>query len=437
MSSCRSRQITAVLAGFAVAAGSLFISGSALADTALFRIEQKWHNFPGPPVTSPGGAGLYEGYIIPYVTKSQMGGYLYPAATASVAPGNPVGAAFTLPTGFFTYQGTFMITPKTGWPGYTTITYVDYYNGPGKFQPNNTTGPTRIVFPTTGGNPVPNYGLGNPQTPTTTFSGRYDGSRAGSINVTPGPRRFGGTYRLFYGPNAGFYQYVYYFAPAYYKQYGYYHCFQNGVFDCTKSTFVSHIGDTTAIYQIRAFLLNVKGTGTGNGVQSNTAKATTPLGYGGYPTPSGNVSFITRFQRYLNFIHPWTTGFASVQNPVGSPNIISPQAQGYDTNLGGADITVTRTGWNQQFNTDLSTVTTTTSTFKQYLYGVGRVVSLVRPRLIHTYAVPLNSEDPIINTWNVARMWEMKVFFVPEPRGMLLLGAGFAILLGVARMRRR
>jgi hypothetical protein len=39
---------------------------------------------------------------------------------------------------------------------------------------------------------------------------------------------------------------------------------------------------------------------------------------------------------YLNLIHPWTTGFASGQN--ADPSFRNtPQAQGYDTNLGGAD----------------------------------------------------------------------------------------------------
>jgi len=70
--------------------------------------------------------------------------------------------------------------------------------------------------------------------------------------------------------------------------------------------------------------------------------------------------------------------------------------------------------------------------------GVGRVVSMVRPRLIHTYRMPLDpTTDPITTNWQVARMWSLKVFFVPEPTAMLMLGAGIAGLLGVSRMRRR
>ncbi len=159
---------------------------------------------------------------------------------------------------------------------------------------------------------------------------------------------------------------------------------------------------------------------TGHQHDPNMYKATTPTTpYGKAPTPNGNASYITGAQQYLNLIHPWTTGFASVHNPIGSPNIITPQAQGYDTSLGGADITVTHTDWNQQWNKTLSALTTTTATFKQYLFGVRRVVSMVRPRLIHTYTVPLDtSVDPITNTWQAARMWRLKVFFVssdPSP----------------------
>jgi hypothetical protein len=212
------------------------------------------------------------------------------------------------------------------------------------------------------------------------------------------------------------------------------------MFDCTKDTFKSSIGDTTAWYQFTRFLLNVKGTGTGDGLQSHTAKATYPATpYGKAHTPYGNASFITGMQRYLNVIHPWTTGFASVQNGWEYPIRYRPQAQGYDTNLGGADITVTHHDWNTHWNETLSTVTTTTVTTKQYLYGVGRVVSMVRPRLIHTYTTPTCRlcTEVIGNTWNAARLWRLKVFFVPEPAGMLMLGAGLGCLVVLHRLRRR
>jgi len=434
-----------LLFGLAVAAGSLLVAGSALADKSLFRVQQSWHNFPSPPVTTPGGAGMYQGYIQPYYLDTPAGNYLDPPAEAIVELGNPIGGKFTLPQSFITFSGTVTTTAKNVW---LTVRYVYYYNGPGKFGPNHgATGPTRIVFPTTMGNPSPTY---NGTLMKWTGGNDGDGNR-GSITVTPGPRRFGGTFRLFYGPNAGWYQRIPDFFPAIYKQYGDYICLDEGKFGCTPSTFASDVGDTTAIYQYTRFLLNVTGTGTGEQTEANTAKATTPTTPNGKaPTPYGSASFITEMQRYLNLIHPWTTGFAKVHNAKGSgkisrrwgtisPAAITPQAQGYDISLSGATLSVKKRNYNQNFNNTLSTITTTTTTpYTQVLKGVTRVVSMVRPRLIHTYKVPLDpSVDPITNIWQAARLHTMKVFFLPEPTGMLLLGAGVAALLGLFRMRRR
>jgi hypothetical protein len=261
-----------------------------------------------------------------------------------------------------------------------------------------------VVFPTTGGNPTPNYGAGSPLTPTTTFGGRYDDDRGGSIHVQPGPNRFGGTFRLFYGPNAGWYQWIHKWAPASYcKGYGYYFCLDDGMFDCIPQTHVSEPG-TTAIYSDYWWLLNKTGTGTGARTAANTAKATkaaTPYGIkptvGGAGTPiyGNQASYIWQRQVYLNLIHPWTTGFAKVVDAKGNPDsgIITPQGQGYDTSFGGIDITVTYFDYNQKYNPGKGT-TTTTQTYKQYLQGVTRVVSMVRPRVIHTYIRPMDVITP-------------------------------------------
>jgi hypothetical protein len=144
--------------------------------------------------------------------------------------------------------------------------------------------------------------------------------------------------------------------------------------------------------------------------------------------------------QYLNNIHPWTTGYAKVHNPKGSPKVITPQAQGYDISLGGADITVTHYSWEKVHSTGTGYSLTSydTVTTRQYLKGVTRVVSMVRPRLVHDYNVPLDpSVDSITNIRQLARLWSLKVFFLPEPTGMLMLGVGIAALLGLSRMRRR
>jgi hypothetical protein len=393
---------------------------------------------------------LDQGYIRPYYIDTPRGWYLDPPATAVVAPGNPIAGAFTLPTGFFTYNGTFGSSscgPICGWPGYTTISYVSYYNGPGKFGPNHgAAGPIRIVFPTTMGNPYPTYtstyrkwingndGDGDPITPTTTFDGRYDMSRGGSITVTPGPRRFGGTFRMFHGPNARWEQYIWYFTPILYEASGHYVCLDEGKFGCTPSTFVSEPG-TTASYQATWYLLTASGK----------FRATTPTTpYGKAPTPYGNASFITGMRQYLNLIHPWTTGFAKVHNAKGSgwnkisPPAITPQAQGYDISLGGVTLSIKKYNRWLNFNKTLNTLTSSTTTpYTQILKGVTRVVSMVRPRLIHKYTALIDPAEPIENTWQAARLWRLTVFFLPEPSGMLLLAAGLGCLVALYWVRGR
>jgi hypothetical protein len=432
MTSFRIRETILVLVASAVAAGSLLVAGSALADVALFRIEQRWHGVPNPAIT-PGGAGMYQGYVVPYILDVKTGGYDYPPETAvNVAPGNPIGGAFTLPKGFVTSYLTDTLTPKTAWPGYTTTYYYHVYNGAGKFKPNNgPTAPYRMVFPTTGKNPIPNYGLGNPVTPTTTFSGRYDVSRGGSLFVEPGANRFGGTFRMFYLDSAYWNQYIYYFSPALYEGYGSYFCFDNGVYDCTADTFVSEPG-TTQAYNGIWWLLTELGK----------AKATTPTKVGGTtPTPYENASYLRREQHYLNFFHPWTTGAAKAVNAAGNQGsgTITPYATGYDTSLGGVTLSIKKRNYNQVWDKTLLTlVTSTTTPYTQVMTGVTRVVSMVRPRLTWTMAVPLDpTVDPIEDIWTPVRMRNLKVYFLPEPGGMLLLGAGIVTLLGLSRMRRR
>ena len=117
----QSLRVILVFVACAVAAGSLLVAGSALAELALFRVEQRRHNFPNPPVTTPGGAGMDQGYIQPYTTNFTTGkGATYPPGIAIVAPGNPIGGAFTLPQSFITvtgyYGGSF-----GRYSGYTSI----------------------------------------------------------------------------------------------------------------------------------------------------------------------------------------------------------------------------------------------------------------------------------------------------------------------------
>jgi hypothetical protein len=60
---------------------------------------------------------------------------------------------------------------------------------------------------------------------------------------------------------------------------------------------------------------------------------------------------------------------------------------------------------------------------------------MVRPRLIHTYKVRIDPAEPIENIWQVARLWRLKVFFLPEPSRWLLLAAGLGCLIALYRVR--
>jgi hypothetical protein len=425
----RSRQVILVLVAFALGAGSSLVPEPACAAAkALFRVERSWVGAPPPAVTSPGGAGRYQGWVYPYTTTG-------PPAEATVRAGNFVGSPFTLPQSFISYKGTFTYKAKTHIAGYTTSSVFDYVNGAARFGPNvGPSGPTQLLFPTTMGNPPPNSGYGHPVDPTTTFDGNYDFDRAGSINITPGPNRFAGTMRIIYRSPSSFYQYIYKFSPANYKAYGSFKCERAGV-DCNYLD--TEIGETTTSGMVTRFLLNVKGSGTGDGLQDNTAKATrSTTSNGAAPTLNGNASFITAKNYYLHQINPWTTGFVSVYNYL-SDDLVTPQLQGYDLSLGGTDITVTHFGTSAMWNADLSTVTFTYPTGKQYLSSVKRVVSLVRPRLVHAYVKPTDPKNPIAANNNLAELWTMKVYFVPEPTAVMMIGAGIAGVLGLFRIRRR
>jgi len=462
--------IVALLVAFAVGAGSLLAPAPASAEKSLFRVERKFFGRPFPGITtaapespngSPGGAGRYIAFVEPFLYTFPS---KYQAAIADVQPGNPVGSRFTLPARFI--DTSFMVTrtAKTGFPGYDSVgTYV-YHNGTGRFGPNNGAGtpggapkPTRVVFPTSMGNsslnPAStkniNYGTGNPVTPTSTFGGRYDFSRVGSLNVSAGANRFGGTMRLLNGPGNAFYQFVFRYSPtSIFKAYGKTRCQRAGI-DCTSDPSgpfgPEEIGEITSSFTAVRFLLNQnKATGTGKHLGYATAKATTPTtvsgtvptsGQGG--TPEGApASYRVARNHYLHLLHPWTTGFASVYNYQGTIPY-DPNYAGYDVSLGGANITVTNIATSPMFNLGQGTVTYTTATYKQYLTGVKRVVSMVRPRLIHVYEQPLAKDVPFITNYQASRLWTMKVFFLPEPVGFAMLGAGIVALLGLSRIRRR
>jgi hypothetical protein len=450
----RTRPFVLVLVASAAGAASLSTPEPALAAKALFYVERSFFGAPFPAIiarthtpgsviepTTPnknkqiklyGGAGRFENFVEPPTA--------YPPALGTVTSMNAVGKPFTLPRSFIEYMGQTTAYASTAFKGYTSVSIVTYINGEARFRPNNPYGAsmtTRVVFPTVMGNPAPNLGQGLPVTPTTTFGGRYDFSRAGSITVQPGPNRFGGTMRILYSPTSLFYQYIYYFAPLYFKGFGTFTCEKGGI-ACTED-YETTVGQITSTGMVNRYLLAGKNTivtvYTPNPTKNILGRDLDPTKPGYQYRPTVKPYAVSK-NYYLHLIAPWTTGKVGIYNP-DNPYLIKPTLTGYDKDLGGADVTVTRTSTVANYKGGAYKVTYMYYTTKQYLPSVNRVVSLVRPRLIHVYQRPRIPTDPIITNYQALHLWRMKVFFVPEPGALLLLGSAIAGLAGLSLLRRR
>ncbi|TFG92455.1 MAG: PEP-CTERM sorting domain-containing protein [Myxococcales bacterium] len=234
--------------------------------------------------------------------------------------------------------------------------------------------------------------------------------------------------KFLYAPTSLFYQYIFYFDPLFFKAYGSFRCQKAGI-TCTDN-FETDLGSITSSGMVTRFLLNTTTTMT-------TMGATNKFHPSKVTTGGTAMDFVVSKNYYLHLLAPWTTGKASVYNPL-STYFIKPALTGYDKNLAGADLTVTRTSTTAKYKAGtMGKVYYSYMQTKQYLKDVSRVVSLVRPRLTHTYQRPRILSDPIISNFSAARNWTMKVFFLPEPGALLMLGAGIAGLAGLSFLRRR
>lgn len=400
--------------------------------------------------TSFGAMGTSPGVVIPSVSAQACGeaGQTLCGA-ASLGATTPV-AKFTWPAGQFPTYYTYSY---TGYVGYTSLSTISSYQGKASFAPNNPYGPQnlvkltktdtsmvhatgtttntntnktyymghRMVFPTTGGNPGKNLGAGNPVTPTTTFAMAFDEDRAGSARITPGPNKFGGTLQFIFGPNALFKQKIRTLTGYYSRATGSFYCqmtdgagpgARNGPLQaCTLSDEVKIgvIGSSGMVTRHKYTSLGVVPIKTSLGVNNLTYK-----------------------NYYLSTFAPFSTGMLFAQNPLNYKN------QKF-----------TATGYNKQFspatskvftytNTNLTTkgMTTKTTTMKT-LMGITRITSLVRPRLRHTFERSNEPAGGISTPFQAARLLGLKVYFLPEPGGMLLIGAGMLGLAGLSILRRR
>jgi hypothetical protein len=305
----------------------------------LFQVLRTWHGSEGPRIST----------------------HYHPRSTfACAALGNtwPV-RKFSVPQSVFkSTTGYYACVPgfcKNGYP--ESNPWYSYWNLKGSFRPNNPYGAsatTTVRFNTTMGNTGPPLGTGNPVTPTTTFSGRYDFSRAGSIVVTPGPNRFGGTLQFFYGPNHRSYQRITASPPYISKAYG---PGQPPI----PSTHESQVGEFVSGNPMDRYRM------THSGQYRQTLGA----------TPSGGPEYYLQQILRLSTIVPFTTGMITAWNPAGATNTIH-----------------TLTGYDNRS------------------YDGGGVISLVRPRLVHSYVIPHDSNQPIRMIESSVKTWQMRFNFV-------------------------
>jgi hypothetical protein len=402
----RRRTLTQLaLAPLAAMAAMLSFPNLADAREGLFRIQRE---FLAIPWAKPGPSGTAHRICAAGTTTSKHCAFEPPTTggtaicgVASCPPatlsytGVGFGQSFKLPKSFLdvslirSCSGPTPVRGPCGYLGYSFSGVYDSANGPGHFQksdPYGATTTTRVVFPTTFGNSIPNLGFGSPVTPTSTFSGRYDFYRAGSIVVAPGPNRFGGTMRMLFGAKSARYVLNSFSSPFVFKYYGTPTC-QVGGIPCTSQQ-PSVIGQTRVTQKMRRFLTD---------------------GLGGKAT-YGSGTYLSRPVYYLNIGVPWTTGtiYASMpQTP--SPGQKATYA-GYDNR---------------------SVLTTTGLNKSQYQVGV---LSLVRPRLVYGYLGP-DMASPAENFFRGVRVERIKVHFLPEPESVALLAAGMAFLLALRWIR--
>ena len=205
----------------------LFPVQPASASSALFRAKRTWW-------FSQAGSWT-DGYVIP---PAGTGKNPYePPAVAYVGDTYPV-RGFTAPKSFIK-DTTYYFTCGPGtfycpWSYPRSSGWYSYWNAKGSFRANNPNAPnttTTVRMRTTAdgydaslmGWPTvmrtwssrkftvatpPPTAMGDPLTPTTTWGGRYDHSRGGSIMIWPGKNRFGGTMRFFEGPNHRYHAYL-------------------------------------------------------------------------------------------------------------------------------------------------------------------------------------------------------------------------------------
>jgi hypothetical protein len=352
------------------------IPPQAEAGSALFRVKQSWSG-----LTNNGTTFGPVTYTSPDYHPRLFGPGKAPPAQGLLNHTTHSFEGFSIPSKVIKSYGTKTCFPLgCNPPLFYSAVFNAYWNAKATFQKSRPGAPTTTVtlrFDTTMGNPWPPPWTGEPVSPTTQFSGNYDFSRSGTIRIIPGVNRFGGTLRMLAWHNQ---------TTVKRFEYARFARWHHGAGTLPRYMFTtypySHTTPLQTAYRYRSGIF--------------TTTTVIKILYINSPPPSANQD---------NPI-PWTTGTVYVAgNPYYIPPGIFISASGYDnrTSMG--------------------------------LYGN---ISMVRPRLVHRYAVrinPPNSGGPYKQE-TIARIDRITVHFLPEPGSMAMLAAGLMGLLSLYLYRR-
>lgn len=334
------------LVAVAVAAAQLLVPGPAEATDAMFALKRSWHG--NGTDFSPQYNPPRPGYSIAYVgTTTPVQRVVIPAEVI-----------------FFTGYGSYCGPTPACWPGYpTSYNYWSYWNYPGFFYPSNPHAPTMtttVMGPTT----------------TTRFGGVYGFDREGTITIWPGPNRFGGTMRYFWGPNNTNWNNITNVSPC--CMYGTGHWYRTPSGAQTNTSMLTQVVGGTyqgfVGYRVHTYLTTIYG-----GPYTNRVK-------------------------YFYTTAPWTTGKMHLVQPFGS----------------------------------YATEATTSGGDYRTSLGLDGKLSLVVPWLTHMYL--WGTDKPMTVGWYSGSINKNRIIFygeAPEPGAILLLGVGVVVLAGLVRLRRR
>jgi len=341
------------LVAVAVAAAQLLVPDPAEAAGALFKMKRSWHG---------NGTNTSQFYNPPKP---------HDFSTAAVASNTPLpDVIIPAEVIFFTGYGSTCGPNPPCFPGYpTSYQYWSYWNYPGFFYKNN---PYAATTTTTV------MGV----TSTTWWGGNYEFSRAGTITITPGPNRFGGTMRYFWGPNRENWNFITNVSP----------CCMTGTGHMYRTPYG---GNNVTSMQTQKVGATYQGW---VGYRRHTYLTT------GAGTPSNPGSPFTNRVKYFYTTAPWTTGTLELYQPLGS-YLTHNTVSGSDT------------------RSDL---------------GLNGKMSLVVPWLTQMYLMVPG--EPTTAGWHAGSINRNIIQFygdAPEPGEMLLMAAGVVTLVGLVRLRRR